>query len=90
MAFIHCNDSARFVRFYEGKGLDRPYCNQCVYFATEIGTSRGLCRKHGAYVSLYSSCSDYDRRVNSSTPILQVEEIKAKFRFGLDDLLKST
>ncbi len=77
-----------FVRFYEGKGLDRPYCNQCVHFATEIGTSRGLCWKHGAYVSLYSSCGDYDKRVNSSTSMVEEGVIKTKFRFGLDDLLR--
>lgn len=77
-----------FVRFYEEKGLDRPYCSQCVNFATESGTARGVCWKHGAYISLYSSCSEYNKRVNSSTPIVEGGEIKAKFRFGLDDLLK--
>lgn len=77
-----------FVRFYNEKGLDRPYCNQCVHFATEGGTNRGLCWKQGAYISLYSSCSDFDRRVNSSTPIVGEGEIKAKFRFGPGDLLK--
>ncbi len=42
-----------------------------------------------ACVSFYLTCSDYGRRVNSSTPIVSEEEIKAKFRFGMDDLLKS-
>jgi len=77
-----------FVRFYEGKGLDRPYCNQCVHFATETSTSRGLCWKHGAFVSLYSSCGNYGKRANSSTPVIGEGEAREKFMFGLDILLK--
>ncbi|MGD0396028.1 MAG: hypothetical protein ABSB26_03855 [Nitrososphaerales archaeon] len=77
-----------FVRYYEGKGLQRPYCFECVHFATEKGTSQGLCWEYGAYVSLYSSCGTFERRVNSSTPIVDEGEIKVSYRFGLKDLSK--
>lgn len=77
-----------FVRFWEGKGLHRPYCFECVHFATEKGTSRGLCWEYGAHVSLYSSCRDFDRRVNSSTPIVNADMIRVSHRFGLNDLVK--
>jgi hypothetical protein len=77
-----------FVRFYDEKGVLKPHCTECVRFATETVTSRGVCLGYGAYVSLYSSCSAFERRVNSSIPVVGAEEIKAKFRFGLNDLLK--
>ncbi|MDG7011761.1 MAG: hypothetical protein JRN17_01565 [Nitrososphaerota archaeon] len=77
-----------FVRFWEGKGLHRPYCFECVHFATEWGTSRGLCGEYGAYVSLYSSCKTFERRMNSSTPIVDEDQIKTSHRFGLSDLVK--
>jgi hypothetical protein len=76
-----------FVRYWEGTGLQRPYCFECIHFATEWGTSRGLCWEHGAYVSLYSSCKAFERRVNSSTPIIDRDQIKARHRLGLNDLL---
>jgi hypothetical protein len=77
-----------FVRFYEEKGLRKPYCFECVHFATEKGTSRGLCWEYGAYVSLYSSCGTFERRVGSSTPIVDEDHIKVSYRFGLNDLVK--
>ncbi|MDG6899508.1 MAG: hypothetical protein JRN33_04580 [Nitrososphaerota archaeon] len=76
-----------FVRHYEGKGLQRPYCFECVHFATEWGTSRGLCWEYGAYVSLYSSCKTFERRANSSTPIIDGDQIKTSYRLGLNDLV---
>ena len=77
-----------FVRHWEGTGLQRPYCFECVHFATEWGTSRGMCWQYGAYVSLYSSCENFHRRVGSSTPILDADQVKMTYRFGLDDLAK--
>lgn len=76
-----------FVRYWEGVGLQRPYCFECIHFATEWGTSRGLCWEHGAYVSLYSSCKTFERRVNSSTPIVDKDQIEASHRCGLGDLV---
>jgi hypothetical protein len=76
-----------FVRFWDGVGLQRPYCSECVHFAMEWGTSRGLCWEYGAYVSLYSSCKTFDRRVNSSAPIVDEAQIKTSHRFGLRDLV---
>jgi hypothetical protein len=77
-----------FVRFWEGEGLHRPYCFGCIHFATERGSSRGLCREYGAYVSLYSSCRAFERRVDSSTPIIDENETKVSYRLGLSDLVK--
>jgi hypothetical protein len=75
-----------FVKFWDGKGLQRPYCFECIRFALEWGTSRGLCWEYGAYVSLYSSCSRFERRVGSDAPILDKAQIKTTYRFGLADL----
>lgn len=75
-----------FVRFWNGIGLQQPYCFECVHFATEWGISRGLCWEYGAYVSLYSSCKDFIRRIGSSAPIVDEKEIKVSHRFGLGDL----
>jgi hypothetical protein len=75
-----------FVRFWEGTGLQGPYCSECVRFALEWGTSRGLCCEYGAYVSLYSSCSGFERRVGSNAPILDEAKIKASYRLGLAGL----
>ena len=76
------------VRFWEGDGLQRPYRHECVRFALEWGTSRGLCLEYGAYVSLYSSCSTFERRTGSNAPILDKAQIKASYRFGLADLTR--
>jgi hypothetical protein len=76
-----------FVRHLEGKGLQRPYCFECVRFALEWGTSRGLCWEYGAYVSLYSSCKSFERRVGSSTPIVNADEIGVRYRFGMKELV---
>jgi hypothetical protein len=75
-----------FGRYWEGKGLQRPYCFECIHFATEWGTSRGLCWEYGTYVSLYSSCKMFERRVNSSTPIVDRNQVKASHALGLNDL----
>jgi len=75
-----------FVRFWEGKGLHRPYCFECEHFATEKGTSRGLCWEYGAHVSLYSSCNSFERRVGSDSPIVDEAQIRMSRRFGLADL----
>ena len=77
-----------FVRFWEGEGLHRPYCFECVRFALEWGTSRGLCREYGAYVSLYSSCMTFERRVGSSPPIVDEDLIKTSHKLRLADLVK--
>ena len=77
-----------FVRFWEGEGLQRPYCFECVHFATEWGTSKGLCWEYGAYVSLYSSCQTFERRVGSDAPIMDGAMVNANFRFGLNDLVR--
>ena len=76
-----------FVRHWEGTGLQRPYCFECVRFAHEMFTARGICWEYGAYVSLYSSCTSFVRRANSSTPIVDENQIKASHRFGLKDLV---
>lgn len=75
-----------FVRYYDEKGLQKPYCFECVHFAIEKGTSRGLCWEYGAYVSLYSSCLRFERSVGSSTPIVDENQIKVSYRLGLGDL----
>ena len=77
-----------FIRYYDEKGLHKPYCFECVHFATEKGTTRGLCWEYGAYVSLYSTCGTFERRAGSSTPILDKSEIAMSHRFGLSDLVK--
>lgn len=59
-----------FVRHWEGIGLQRPYCFGCVHFALEAFTARGLCWEYEAFVSLHSSCDVFERRGNSSTPIV--------------------
>ena len=77
-----------FVRYYEGKGLNQPLCRECVHYADEKFTARGICWEYGAYVSLYSSCGTFERRVGSSTPIVDEDGIKVSYRFGLNDLVK--
>lgn len=77
-----------FARHWEGKGLQRPYCFECISFAHEKFTARGICWEYGAYVSLYSSCKRFERRVGSSPPIVDEELIRENHRFGLDDLVK--
>ena len=77
-----------FGTHWEGTGLQRPYCYECIHFATEWGTSRGLCWEYGAYVSLYSSCKAFERRVGSSPPIVDENLIKESHRVGLADLVK--
>jgi len=71
-----------FVRFCEGNGLHRPYCSECIHFALEWGTSRGLCWEYGAYVSIYSSCGSFERRVGSDAPIVHEDQIRAEPRSG--------
>ncbi len=77
-----------FVRYWEGKGLQRPYCFECVHFAHELFTARGICWEYGAYVSLYSSCETFVRRMGSSPPIVNENLIKTSHRSGLADLVK--
>jgi hypothetical protein len=76
-----------FVRYWEGTGLQRPYCFECIYFTHEKFTARGICWEYGAYISLYSSCASFVRRTNSSTPIVNEDQVKAKHRLGLKDLV---
>ena len=76
-----------FVRHWEGTGLQRPYCYECIRFAHEMLTARGVCWEFGAYVSLYSSCAAFERRMNSSTPIVDEDQIRVSHRPGLKDLL---
>jgi hypothetical protein len=75
-----------FVRYWEGIGLQRPYCFECVRYAHEKFTARGICWEYGAYVSLYSSCAAFERRTNSSTPIVDEGQVRASHMFGLEDL----
>ena len=77
-----------FVRIYDEKGLNKPHCRECVHYADEMFTMRGICWEYGAYVSLYSSCRTFERRVGSDTPIMDEASIKASFRFGLKDIVK--
>ena len=77
-----------FVRFYDEKGLNKPYCRECVHYADEMFTMRGICWEYGAYVSLYSSCRTFERRVGSDTPVMDEASIKASIRFGLKDIVK--
>lgn len=76
-----------FVRHWEGNGLQRPYCFECIHFAHEMFTARGICWEYGAYVSLYSSCAAFEKRTNSSTPIVDEDQIRVRHRSGLRDLL---
>jgi hypothetical protein len=76
-----------FVRYYDGKGLNQPLCRECVHYADEKFTARGICWEYGAYVSLYSSCAAFERRTNSSTPIVDEGQIGVSHRFGLEDRL---
>lgn len=77
-----------FVEYWEGKGLQRPYCSECIHFAHEMFTARGICWEYGAYVSLYSSCKTFEMRVGSSPPIVDESLINAIHRAGLADLVK--
>ena len=77
-----------FVRFYDEKGPNRPHCRECIHYANEKFTIRGICWEYGAYVSLYSSCQTFERRVGSDTPIVDEAVTKASHRFGLIDLVK--
>ena len=77
-----------FGRHWEGTGLQRPYCFECIRFALEWGTSRGLCREYGSYISLYSSCESFVRRENSTTPIVDEGMIRVSHRLGLYDLAR--
>jgi hypothetical protein len=74
-----------FVRYWEGRGLHRPYCFECIHFVHEKFSARGICWEYGAYISLYSSCEKFERRVNSSTPIVDEDQIRTGYRFGLND-----
>ena len=76
-----------FVRYYDGKGLNQPLCRECVHYADEKFTARGICWEFGSYVSLYSSCASFERRTNSSTPIVDEDQIKTSHRLGLIDLV---
>ena len=77
-----------FGGYYDGKGLDQPLCRECIHYADEKFTARGICWEYGAYVSLYSSCRTFERRVGSNAPIVGEEDIRASHRLGLDDLTK--
>ena len=77
-----------FVRHYDGKGLDQPLCRECIHYADEKFTVRGICWEYGAYVSLYSSCRTFERRVGSNAPIVDENMIKESHRLGLIDLVK--
>lgn len=77
-----------FVRFYDEKGLNRPYCRECIHYADEKFTMRGICWEYGAYVSLYSSCRSFERRVGSNAPIVGEGDIRVSYRLGLRDLTK--
>jgi hypothetical protein len=76
-----------FVKYWEGVGLQRPYCFECTHFAHEMFTSKGICWEFGVYVSLYSSCNTFERRMNESTPIVDEDQIKVRHGSGLKDLL---
>jgi hypothetical protein len=75
-----------FVRYYDGKGLNQPLCRECVHYVDERFTARGICWEYGAYVSLYSSCGSFVRRVGSSTPIVDEDQVRVSHRSGLSDL----
>ena len=75
-----------FMRHWEGTGLQRPYCFECIHFAHEMFTARGICWEYGAYVSLYSSCKSFGRRTSSSTPIVDEDQIRLSHKSGLKDL----
>ena len=77
-----------FVRYWDGKGVQRPYCRECVHYADEMFTMRGFCCEYGAYVSLYSSCGAFERRVGSGTPIVDEGMIKGSHTSGPEDLVK--
>lgn len=51
-------------------------------------TMRGICWEYGAYVSLYSSCENFARRVGSDTLIVDEGMVRVSHRFGLVDLVK--
>ena len=78
-----------FVRHYDEKGLNKPYCRECVHYADEMFTMRGICWEFGAYVSLYSSSSRFERRMGSNAPILDESQIRVSYRFGLADLTRA-
>jgi len=75
-----------FVRRLEGKGLNTRYCWDCVHSASY--DAQTVCSKYGAYVLIYSSCSDFERRVGSDQAVLKAEELKERFKPGLNDLRK--
>ena len=77
-----------FVRFYAEKGLNKPYCRECVHYADEKFSMRGICWEYGAYVSLYSSCQTFERRVGADAPIMDEVVIRATFSSGLRDLAR--
>ena len=77
-----------FVQYWDGKGVQRPYCRECVRYVDEKFTMRGICWEYGAYVSLYSSCENFARRVGSDTLIVDEGMVRVSHRFGLVDLVK--
>lgn len=66
--------------------MDTPYCWECVHSAgCDMQT---ICSKYGACVLIFSSCSGFERRVGADQLVLKAEELKERFRFGLNDLRK--
>lgn len=70
----------------DAQGIGPPFCRECFHSAVELGTCERLCVKYGAYVYLYSSCSSFERRVGSDSPIMSRQDAQARFRGGLVDL----
>ena len=77
-----------FVGYHDGKGLDQPLCRECVHYADEKFTARGICWEYGAYVSLYSSCRTFERRLGSNAPIVGEGDVKVSYPLGLANLTK--
>jgi hypothetical protein len=81
-------DPPGFVMYLEAMGLHPSHCRECVHHAHEIGTAKAICWRYGVYVSIYSSCSGFERMVGSDLPVVSDAEIREKFPSGLNDLMR--
>ncbi len=55
-------------------------CAHAAHFEREL-----VCLEYGAYVLLYSSCKSFERK-EKGLPVVNKEEVREKFGFGLVEL----
>jgi hypothetical protein len=72
-----------FIRYLEGGGVNPHHCMVCAHGASY--SLQMTCMKYGASVLVYSSCGSFER-AERGQPVVQKEDVRAKFEWGPVDL----